>query len=106
MAIPKEHAHAPFLTQMTVLVGNLSFQSVTNHYKRPCNTLYLEKWVLLEALQNSVNPKGLISTIPFQISKVLLTFSFTSLDDVKFLVLRPEHKTKKIKKIKKNQKIT
>ena len=23
MAAPKEHAHAPFLTQMTVLVGNL-----------------------------------------------------------------------------------
>ena len=36
MAAPKEHAHAPFLTQMTVLVGNLSFQSVTNHYERPC----------------------------------------------------------------------
>ena len=38
MAAPKEHAHAPFLTQMTVLVGNLSFQSVTNHYERPCMT--------------------------------------------------------------------
>ena len=36
MAAPKEHAHAPFLTQMTVLVGNLSFQSMTNHYERPC----------------------------------------------------------------------
>ena len=36
MAAPKEHAHAPFLTQMTVLVGNLSFQSVTNHFERPC----------------------------------------------------------------------
>ena len=41
MAAPKEHAHAPFLTQMTVLVGNLSSQSVTNHYERPCSTHFL-----------------------------------------------------------------
>ena len=39
MALPKETAHAPFLTQMTVLVGNLGFQSMTNHYERPCNTI-------------------------------------------------------------------
>ena len=29
MALPKEHAHTPFLTQMTVLVGNLGFQNMT-----------------------------------------------------------------------------
>ena len=36
MAKPREHIHAPFLTQMTVLVGNLGFQSMTNHYGGPC----------------------------------------------------------------------
>ena len=37
MAKPREHIHAPFLTQMTVLVGNLGFQSMTNHYGGPCS---------------------------------------------------------------------
>ena len=36
MAKPREHIHAPFLTQMTVLVGNLGFQSMTDHYGGPC----------------------------------------------------------------------
>ena len=36
MANPNEHFHAPFLTQMTVLVGNLGFQSMTDHYETPC----------------------------------------------------------------------
>ena len=36
MAKPKQHIHAAFLTQMTVLVGNLGFQSMTDHYGGPC----------------------------------------------------------------------
>ena len=36
MAIPKEHEHVPFLTQMIVLVSNLGFQSISEHYERPC----------------------------------------------------------------------
>ena len=36
MAKPKQHIHAVFLTQMTVLVGNLGFQSMTDHYGGPC----------------------------------------------------------------------
>ena len=36
MANPSEHIHGPFLTQMTVLVENLGFQSITNQYGRPC----------------------------------------------------------------------
>ena len=39
MAVPKEQAHAPFLTQMTVLVSNPGFQTVSDHYERPCRTL-------------------------------------------------------------------
>ena len=36
MANPNAHIHVPFLTQMTVLVGNLGFQSMTDHYETPC----------------------------------------------------------------------
>ena len=36
MAIPKEHEHVPFLTQMILLVSNLGFQSISEHYERPC----------------------------------------------------------------------
>ena len=32
MARPREHVHAPFLPQTVVLVGNLGFQSITDHY--------------------------------------------------------------------------
>ena len=42
MAVPKEHAHAPFLTQITVLAGN---QTITRYpvgrcvyYKNACLT--------------------------------------------------------------------
>ena len=37
MANPSEHIHGPFLTQMTVLVKNLSLQSITNQYEIPCS---------------------------------------------------------------------
>ena len=40
-ALPKEHAHAPFLAQITVLVGNFGFQSMTEHYGWACT--YVEK---------------------------------------------------------------
>ena len=36
MANPNAHIHVQFLTQMTVLVGNLGFQSMTDHYETPC----------------------------------------------------------------------
>ena len=36
MAKPREHVHVQFLTKMIVLVGNLDFQSITNHYQTPC----------------------------------------------------------------------
>ena len=36
--MPKEHEHVPFLTQMIVLVSNLGFQSISEHYERPCTT--------------------------------------------------------------------
>ena len=38
MANPNAHIHVPFLNQMTVLVGNLGFQSMTDHYETPCIT--------------------------------------------------------------------
>ena len=38
MAKPNGHIHVPFLTQMTVLVGNLGFQSMTDHYETPCTS--------------------------------------------------------------------
>ena len=38
MANPNAHIHVPFLTQMTVLVGNLGFQSMTDHYETPCKS--------------------------------------------------------------------
>ena len=38
MAKPNGHIHVPFLTQMTVLVGNIGFQSISDHYERPCNS--------------------------------------------------------------------
>ena len=34
--IPKEHVHITFLTPWIVFVGNLGFQSLSRHYKRPC----------------------------------------------------------------------
>ena len=36
---PREHVHALFLPQMTGLVGNRSFQSITDHYGWPCTLL-------------------------------------------------------------------
>ena len=36
MGNPNEHINGPFLTQMTVLVENLGFQSITNQYGSPC----------------------------------------------------------------------
>ena len=42
MAIPKEHEHVPFLTQMIVLVSNLGFQSKSEHYERPCKKLKIQ----------------------------------------------------------------
>ena len=36
MPLPSEHTQAPILTQWTVFVGHLGFQSITNQYKRPC----------------------------------------------------------------------
>ena len=36
MSIPKEHVHITFLTIWIVFVGILGFQSLTNHYERPC----------------------------------------------------------------------
>ena len=37
--LPKEHVHIPFLTQITVFVGNLGFQSISERYERPCTIL-------------------------------------------------------------------
>ena len=37
MANPNAHIHVQFLTQMTVLVGNIGFQSMTDQYKTPCS---------------------------------------------------------------------
>ena len=51
MAKPKQHIHAVFLTQMTVLVGNLGFQSMTNHYGGPCT------WVTLHFFPSQVKAK-------------------------------------------------
>ena len=45
MANPNAHIHVQFLTQMTVLVGNLGFQSMTDQYKTPCRK-YLDKWTI------------------------------------------------------------
>ena len=36
MAKPNAHIHVLFLTQMRVVVGNLCFQSISDHYERPC----------------------------------------------------------------------
>ena len=34
--LPNEHVHAPFVTQIKVLGGNLGLQSWSNHYEIPC----------------------------------------------------------------------
>ena len=39
MPLPSEHTQAPILTQWTVFVGHLGFQSITDQYERPC-TIY------------------------------------------------------------------
>ena len=36
MPLPSEHTQAPILTQWTVFVGHLGFQSITNQYERCC----------------------------------------------------------------------
>ena len=36
MPLPSEHTQAPILTQWTVFVGHLGFQSITNQYERRC----------------------------------------------------------------------
>ena len=36
MANPNAHINVPFLTQITVLVGKFGFQSMSDHYERPC----------------------------------------------------------------------
>ena len=36
MPLPGEHTQAPILTQWTVFVGHLGFQSITDQYERPC----------------------------------------------------------------------
>ena len=63
MANPNAHTNVPFLTQMTVLVGNLGFQSMTDQYETPCNyfmVLYKirENPVLLASLWKSLSISG------------------------------------------------
>ena len=38
MSRPKEHVHITFLTPWIVFVGILGYQSLTNHYERPCSS--------------------------------------------------------------------
>ena len=59
MAIPNEHVHFPFLTKMIVLVGNLGFQSITNHYQTPCTTLHIFlRKIDFKAMFGRCSPEG------------------------------------------------
>ena len=43
MPLPGEHTQAPILTQWTVFVGHLGFQSITDQYKRPYTCVLLPR---------------------------------------------------------------
>ena len=47
MSRPKEHVHITFLTLWIVFVGILGFQSLTNHYERPCTSIYFKIYINL-----------------------------------------------------------
>ena len=59
MANPNAHIHVQFLTQMTVLVGNLGFQSMTDQYKTPC--MYLLLTIIITGGRHFVDNTGNIS---------------------------------------------
>ena len=50
MPLPSEHTQAPILTQWTVFVGHLGFQSITNQYERRCST-FTKKFVSKHSLR-------------------------------------------------------